>query len=216
MKTVSELKNLIADLGLNRSQAETITLAFTESELCRLVETDDLAQLQKVKGIGPRSAEKLLGLKGQLGYTSEEQKKPDYAMHTVRRLTLNPHYLQDNDKQQFVIDTIAQQIGPLQQKILELSHGESDALFKTASTIPEADPEKIKAAKIRVWNHAVEHGLNCRSGRHFVPYGYGTNAAKENVLLWCDEKVYDQAMEYAACGVDSNWKTTPLRKQRIR
>lgn len=67
MKTVSELKNLIADLGLNRSQAETITLAFTESELCRLVETDDLAQLQKVKGIGPRSAEKLLGLKGQLG-----------------------------------------------------------------------------------------------------------------------------------------------------
>ena len=53
-------------------------------------------------------------------------------------------------------------------------------------------------------------------GGNFVPYGYGTNAAKENVLLWCDNKVYNQAMEYAACGADPNWKITPLRKQRIR
>lgn len=218
MKSMIEIRSIIASAGLSKTQAVALTTAYSESELCKYIESNDSASLQAIHGIGPKSAQKLIdGLKGKLGYTNEDRTHADYEMYPIRRLTLNPNYLstkanQTADKQQFVIDSISQRIGPLQQKMLQLSHGEADCMFKTVSTIPEYDPEEVKAAKQHVWSNAVLNGLNSKSGRHYIPYGHGTNAAKQNCMLWCDEKVYKDAMEYANCGASPEWKITPAKK----
>ena len=212
-----DIVNLILACGLNHAQAATLTDAFDESELCRLVETSDSVGLQVVRGIGPRSAEKLIsGLVGKLCYTEEQRRTPDLHLYDVRRITLNPTYGQSIDgivdHRRFVADTVHKRFGPLQQKILALSHGDESALFNSVSTISGSDPDEIKVAKASIWENAVKQGLKSKCGKRYRIYGHGTNAAKENACLWVEESLYDEVMAFSNCGAHADWKVTPAKK----
>ena len=141
---ITEICSIYTRAGLTGRQAVILTIAFNESELAHKTQAGYSAALRQCHGIGSKSAEKRLKLKGVFCCNEKEAKTIEigYSMYSIRWLKLNLIYCAADtegkeDRRVFVIGEVSQRLGPLQQKILEMRGGKTDAMFKTIRTDPD-------------------------------------------------------------------------------
>lgn len=190
--------------GLRRPQIDAI-LAVDAEKLQNAVIARDIDVLTSIEGIGEISAKKaIFALKSICRATSVEK----VEMVEFTRVQLNNAACGD----EIVVDKIRKRVSPVED--MAIAMGGTDAIIHVVSWIAdpkEGDTDAVYRAELLgdYWRHICHYGLEL-NGKKYVPFGHGTNAAKECKTLWVLEDVFDRMVEELK--IPRNWKITVAKQ----
>lgn len=198
-----EAKSLLK--GLTNRQFDSL-FSVPVKELKNMVVSNNVSALCELKYVGEATAKKIVRT---LRKISKIEKTKVRASKVFTRVTIN-----NGDGDDFVIDEINKAVSPVERAAIEL--GGNDAIIHVVSWIKdpdENDVDEVNRAEhlSEVWREKCFEGMDV-NGKHYVPLGHGTNAAKEDKTIWVLSSIYAEMRAFCENESNSTWKTTAAKK----
>lgn len=200
----SSAETRLKNAGIKRPQIDAL-LSINVIDLQNAIISKNIDKLTSIKGVGSVSAKKaIFALKSICKATVVEKvEMVEFTRVQLNNATSGP---------EIIVDKIRKKISPIED--MAIAMGGNDAIIHVVSWI--ADPKKndtdaIYRAELLgdYWRHACHNGLVI-DGKKYVPFGHGTNAAKECKTLWVLETILDKMVEDLK--IPSNWKITVAKQ----
>lgn len=200
----ADAESRLLNAGLNHAR---VSLVLSAENLENIVVSNSVEKLTDIKGIGVTTAKKAIFALRDICHASGVEQRP---MVEFIRVQLNNAV----GESEISVDRIRKYSSPIEDKAIALGGG--DAIIHVVSWINDPKKDDIDgrnwAEHLADYYRDICHNGLWINGKKYVPFGHGTNAAKECKTLWVLETIYEQLKKWADQGVQEGWKTTVAKR----
>lgn len=120
----------------------------------------------------------------------------------------------DDHSTEMIVDRIRKGVSPIEANAIAL--GGEDAIIHVVSWIVDPNADDLDGREWaehleEFWREKVYNGI-VLDGVIYVPFGHGTNAAKECKTLWVKNGIYAQLKAFAKNNTSDAWRTTVAKR----
>lgn len=221
-----DIKKMFKEAGIKQSVIDLL-LCVKIDELINNVIIKNKAFFTTLNGVGEKTAEKIIScLYGKVSFGSVVLGNVRKQFHERIRITLNRDWLKPGEEengrklvspdQPWIRDTTKKRWSPIEEYAAALAKDEN-AIINVVSNIPELGASIYDLAareraedKCSFWEDVCMKGIEV-DGKLYVFIGHGTNAAKDNSLLFCRADIAEKVVKEFERQVSGDWKITDAK-----
>lgn len=206
----NEVAEKLKAVGLNATQARAIMAALKPVELGNIVADKNIAELTRIKGIGEKTAEKVLTIKGlPRNYCEQLVHVPGKVMMTYKKYSINENF--NGNNRMFVCEEIRGPIGPAMQFAVEAAKNGDMPFFIVNTTTPSSILKDEGLTALVEYNlDNLKRGWTI-DGVKYIQNAHGTNAGRKNEVMWVPDYIQSDLQDYDTCGMRKTAKFVPSK-----